>query len=111
MAKSFSWQYDASDVLTFSNATDVQRDRWGIAWQYGETQTGLYSRSWMPIPSPSELPPTTADLSTELAAYKHFAASITASFADTVKRNHQLDYQAAYDELRRAGFQVKGSEA
>jgi len=49
---------------------------------------------------PTELPPTTADLHNELAAYKQFAAAIIASFGDDAKRNHQMDFQHAYDRLR-----------
>jgi len=48
----------------------------------------------------ADLPPTTADLHTELAAYKQFATAIIASFGDDSKRNHQMDYQHAYDRLR-----------
>jgi len=59
---------------------------------------------------PADLPPTTADLNTELAAYKQFADAITASFGDDAKRNHQMDYQHAYDRLR-ASIQLKGSDA
>lgn len=57
-----------------------------------------------------DLPPTTADLSQELEAYKQFYTAIKASYSDPAKRNHQLDYQHAYDELRRA-IPTKGSEA
>jgi hypothetical protein len=59
---------------------------------------------------PTELPPTTADLHTELAAYKQFADAIIASFGDDSKRNHQMDFQHAYDRLR-AVVPTKGSEA
>jgi hypothetical protein len=58
---------------------------------------------------PTDLPPTTADLHTELAAYKQFATAITASFGDTAKRSHQMDFQHAYDRLR-AVVPMKGSE-
>jgi len=50
--------------------------------------------------TPTDLPPTTADLHAELAAYKQFATAITASFGDDAKRNHQMDFQHAYDRLR-----------
>jgi hypothetical protein len=49
---------------------------------------------------PADLPPTTADLNTELAAYKQFAADIDAAFAKPSPRGLQLDYQHAYDQLR-----------
>jgi len=48
------------------------------------------------------LPPTTADLNTRLAAFEQFEAAITASFKDTAKRSHQLDFQAAYDRLHKS---------
>jgi len=59
---------------------------------------------------PAELPPTTADLHTELAAYKQFADNIDAAFAKPSPRGLQLDYQHAYDRLR-AVVPTKGSEA
>jgi hypothetical protein len=49
---------------------------------------------------PTELPPTTADLHTELAAYKQFATDIDAAFAKPSPRGLQLDYQHAFDHLR-----------
>jgi len=49
---------------------------------------------------PTELPPTTADLHTELDAFRQFAADIDAAFAKPSPRGLQLDYQHAYDRLR-----------
>ena len=100
--KSFSWEYDASDIITFSDDDGVQRDRWGIAWQYHETQMGNYAKSWIPVSQPqvAELPPTTADLASELTAYRQFAADIDAAFAKPSPRGLQLDYQHAFDRLR-----------
>jgi len=60
--------------------------------------------------TPTELPPTTADLHAELAAYKQFADDIDAAFAKPSPRGLQLDYQHAYDRLR-AVVPTKGSEA
>jgi hypothetical protein len=60
-------------------------------------------------PPPAELlPSTTADLHTELAAFKQFATAITASFGDDSKRNHQMDFQHAYDGLHKS-IQSKGT--
>jgi len=83
----------------------------GFEWSLDEIQgrSTLYREVFDHLEA-TDLPPTTADLHTELAAYKQFATAITASFKDTAKRSHQMDYQAAYDRLIKS-TQTKGSEA
>jgi len=94
------------DAVNFRVIGDPREDR----SKYTQQQI-LKDRNFREVtPPPADLPPTTADLHTELAAYKQFADAIIASFGDDAKRNHQMDFQAAYDRLR-AVVPTKGSEA